>query len=211
MIEKLSALQIIKRDLSVSVLLRNHFYPMSPLKSVRANRKFSQEEDNKLRSVVSKLGTHSWKSVASFMPGRNVRQCRERWNKFLSPNVNLNPFTHEEDIKLIDLYNELGPQWVRIGKCLGNRSDIAIKARFMLLERHRKKREMSDEYTSSSSEDDVREQRAPEDSIHKALAPNRYTNADITPRELNNEIDSLFNNEFNDFFDITDVFGNLQF
>lgn len=118
----------------------NHFLSMSSLNCVRANRKFSAEEDLKLQNIVNKLGTHSWKSVASFMPGRNVRQCRERWNKFLSPSVNKAPFTSDEDRRLLSLYKELGPQWVKIGKTLGNRSDISIKARFMLLERHRKKK-----------------------------------------------------------------------
>lgn len=122
------------------ILSINHFSTMSSLSCVRANRKFSAEEDLKLQNIVNKLGTHSWKSVASFMPGRNVRQCRERWNKFLSPTVNKAPFTSDEDHKLLSLYKELGPQWVKIGKTLGNRSDISIKARFMLLERHRKKK-----------------------------------------------------------------------
>ncbi|EAY20572.1 Myb-like DNA-binding domain containing protein [Trichomonas vaginalis G3] len=182
---------------------------MSSLKSVRANRKFSQEEDIKLRCVVSKLGTHSWKSVASFMPGRNVRQCRERWNKFLSPSVNLSPFTREEDVRLLGLYKELGPQWVKIGKHLGNRSDIAIKARFMLLERHRKKREMSEE-SSSSCEDNVSESSVSEAPIHNHVKPNRQISAGITSKELNNEIDSLFFSDFTDFFDFNEVFGVEQ-
>lgn len=31
------------------------------------------------------------------MPGRNARQCKDRWEKYLNPDINFQPFTQEED------------------------------------------------------------------------------------------------------------------
>ena len=40
------------------------------------------EEDAKVVELVSKLGAKKWSTIASHLPGRIGKQCRERW-----PNV----------------------------------------------------------------------------------------------------------------------------
>ena len=41
---------------------------------------WSDEEDGRLRSLVKEHGTQQWAKIAQNMPGRNGKQCRERWH-----------------------------------------------------------------------------------------------------------------------------------
>lgn len=97
--------------------------------------KFTKEEDAKLASIVSSMKELNWKIVSEKMGDRNPRQCKERWENYLDPNVNRSPFTTQEDILLIEKFQELGPKWVVISKFFNNRSDICIKSRYMVLKR----------------------------------------------------------------------------
>ena len=66
------------------------------------------------------------------MPGRNVRQCRERWKHYLSSEITKKlPFTEEEDRIIMQKYMELGPKWTKIARCVENRSDIQVKTRIL--------------------------------------------------------------------------------
>ncbi|EAX89407.1 Myb-like DNA-binding domain containing protein [Trichomonas vaginalis G3] len=99
--------------------------------------KFSEMEDNKLKELVNEHGK-DWNLIASLMEGKNVRQCRERYEKYLSDDLKQTPFTIDEDIQILTLYNQLGRQWINISKIMKGRSDVSIKARFKLLLRHGK-------------------------------------------------------------------------
>lgn len=96
--------------------------------------KFTQEEDNKLVSLVQIYG-QNWQKISIEMGNRNVRQCKERYENYLSPNVNRSQFTEEEDRLLLEKYRILGPKWVTIAKLFKGRTDSAIKSRFLLLKR----------------------------------------------------------------------------
>ena len=99
----------------------------------RTNRKFSREEDLKLKELVKKYGEHAWEEVSFRMNGRNVRQCKDRWMYYLSPKVSNEPWTDEEDQKLIELVKELNGKWVQIAKRFRGRNDTQIKNRWNLL------------------------------------------------------------------------------
>ncbi|EAY10643.1 Myb-like DNA-binding domain containing protein [Trichomonas vaginalis G3] len=97
--------------------------------------KFTVEDDAKLKSLVEEFGETDWNLISQKMQTRNPRQCRERWENYLSPKVNHDPFTPQEDLKLFNLYEELGPKWVAISKRFNNRTDISVKSRWMVLKR----------------------------------------------------------------------------
>lgn len=102
--------------------------------------KFSDDEDIKLLELVEKYG-ENWSQIASEMDGRNVRQCRERWRNYLSPDVANRPWTEEEDKLLDEKYAQFGPKWKHIASFFAKRTDINIKSRWQVhLRKIRKER-----------------------------------------------------------------------
>lgn len=104
----------------------------------RNKRIFTKEEDDKLVQLISEYG-EDWKLIAEKLENRNVRQCRERWHKYLNPNINKDTWTEKEDELLMNEYKKLGPKWKNIAGCFLNRTDINVKNRYRKLERKRKK------------------------------------------------------------------------
>jgi hypothetical protein len=94
----------------------------------RRRDKFSSEEDLKLKDLVSRLGTSDWESIARHFPGRNPRQCRERWKHYLSSDQSRSDWTPQETVLLIEQYRMLGPKWTRIASFFPGRTDIQVKA-----------------------------------------------------------------------------------
>jgi hypothetical protein len=117
--------------------------PLSPLaypSAFQSRVKFSPRDDEALRDLVESLGTSDWPAIVAHMPGKNVRQCKERWINYLAPVLNTAPWTAEEDYRLIQKYAELGPRWVQIAAFFSNRTDSMIKNRFNKLQRREQKR-----------------------------------------------------------------------
>ncbi|KAA8593533.1 hypothetical protein FQN60_009649 [Etheostoma spectabile] len=61
--------------------------------------KWTQEEDDKLKVLVQKLGSNDWKYIASYIPTHTENQCQHRWFKVLDPELVKGPWTKEEDEK----------------------------------------------------------------------------------------------------------------
>jgi len=91
---------------------------------------FSEEENTKIKTLVEKFGTDSWKMVADNLPGRTARQCRERWKNYLAPEINKKPWKSDEDILLFRKFQEIGPQWVLMSSFFTKRTQNAIKNRW---------------------------------------------------------------------------------
>lgn len=113
----------------------NHSVTTIPSHRPHPKSKFSLEEDCTLRKLVSIYGNNDWTSISSRMVNRNPRQCRERWNNYLSPSLSHMPWSPQEDLLLRYLYREYGPKWVTITKYFPARTDTNIKNRWMLLMR----------------------------------------------------------------------------
>ena len=96
---------------------------------------FTKIEDIMLARLVKEYGCSNWKLIASKIPGRNSRQCRDRWCFFLAPDLNKGSFSFEEDIAIISLYNKYGSDWKRISKFFYGRSHISIRNRALRLMR----------------------------------------------------------------------------
>ncbi|OHT17572.1 Myb-like DNA-binding domain containing protein [Tritrichomonas foetus] len=112
---------------------------MSHHQTVRSHNKphakFSVEEDQILRELVAQHGEKNWSVVASHMPDRSPRQCRERWTNYLSPKLNNNEWLPEEDSVLLARYEEFGSRWVLISKYLEGRTDQMVKNRYFVIYR----------------------------------------------------------------------------
>lgn len=98
-------------------------------------RKFTHEEDEKIIALVKKHGLNGWKTLASCMPGRTARQCRERWKYYLDPATTSNDWTVEEDNLLLSKYRDMGTKWSLMSKYFVNKNGINLKNRFHKLQR----------------------------------------------------------------------------
>jgi hypothetical protein len=97
--------------------------------------KFTPDEDAKLQQVVEEFGHHDW-ALVSFLHGtRNPRQCRERYQNYLSPTLRADPWTSEEDALLVEKCAQYGTKWNKISEFFTNRSDNSLRNRWQMLER----------------------------------------------------------------------------
>ena len=97
--------------------------------------KFSSEEDNKLKYIVSIVGTKNWKLVALHMQTKNVRQCRDRWKNYLDPSLNNGLWTHDEDKIILNKFAQVGTHWHIIAQFLNGRSANSVRNRMKQLKK----------------------------------------------------------------------------
>lgn len=113
--------------------LQAETYPQMSSRIIKI--KWTSEEDALLSSVVEKYGAQKWDKIATFVPGRNGKQCRERWLSTLAPNLCHSEWSFNEDVILISLQRKIGNHWSAISKYLPGRTAIMAKNRFKLLSR----------------------------------------------------------------------------
>ncbi|CAK56686.1 unnamed protein product (macronuclear) [Paramecium tetraurelia] len=92
-------------------------------------QKWSLKEDQLLSKLVGLYG-RKWKKISKYFTPKTNKQCMERYNNCLNPNLNKNPFSLEEDQIIYENYLIFGSKWSRIAKCLTKRTHNQVKNRF---------------------------------------------------------------------------------
>jgi hypothetical protein len=116
-----------------------------------AKMKFTTEEDSLLSRFAMHFGITHWDLAPRLLPGRSVRQCRERWTKYLCPTNSFEPFSPDEDTLLKQLHLQYGAKWVKMSSFFKNRTDIALKNRWLVLMRQERKAEKPHSHSNTPS------------------------------------------------------------
>jgi hypothetical protein len=98
--------------------------------------KWSQAEDNMLHDMITLHG-QKWGGIAKLLnaemhnriPVRNAKTCKERWNNYLNPFLNREPWTEAEDLVLLKGFLKHGKQWALIAKKIEGRTGGIVKNR----------------------------------------------------------------------------------
>lgn len=109
-----------KKKVASNKVAKNHFLPM---------------EDEKIKELVLVYGMKDWKAISMHLNNRSARQVRERWKCYLAPSIKNSPWTGEEDALLEEQVNQKGTKWAKIASSFGQRTDINIKNRWLLIQR----------------------------------------------------------------------------
>jgi hypothetical protein len=99
--------------------------------------KWTSDEDERLSASVRHWGTKNWTTIAQDVPGRNGKQCRERWVNQISPNLRQEVWTNQEDMILMQQHSLHGNAWAHIAQFLPGRPSNSVKNRWIWLTKHR--------------------------------------------------------------------------
>jgi hypothetical protein len=106
--------------------------PVVESKEKRIHRKkFTHDEDEILRNLVTQFGQSDWGLIAQHFQNRTARQCRERWKHYISPDVVTGDWTEADDQMLRTKVAEYGSRWSVIAQYFQGRTDIGVKNRYI--------------------------------------------------------------------------------
>lgn len=112
----------------------------------RTRHPFSKQEDKRLLELVHMYGfieKYCWNLISNKMKGRSPRQCRERYQLFLSYGVRKKiTWTKEEDKLLLSKYETLGPRWKQMEEFFSGRNAYTIKNRYVSLKNQKIKKDL---------------------------------------------------------------------
>lgn len=93
---------------------------------IKGKGSWTAEEDAILREKRLLYG-RKWAKIAAHLPGRQGKQCRERFVNHLDPELKKGEWTDDEEAILIAMHQQYGNRWANISKNLPGRSDNDVK------------------------------------------------------------------------------------
>ncbi|KAJ7693628.1 hypothetical protein B0H17DRAFT_1059299 [Mycena rosella] len=98
---------------------------------------WTPSEDRLLIELYNAHGP-KWSAIARKIHGRTDDACSKRYREALDPNLKKDEWTPDEDVKLMQVYAQIGGKWGQVGQEL-RRSGLGCRNRYRMLERIRAK------------------------------------------------------------------------
>ncbi|KAI1315936.1 hypothetical protein EDD11_000186 [Mortierella claussenii] len=95
---------------------------------------WTEEEDHLLRTGVE-MFKGQWSKIAERIPGRTDDQCAKRWREGLDPHIDRAAWTPEDDIILLQRFEEFGSQWQKIALAFPGRPGLHCRNRWRKIQR----------------------------------------------------------------------------
>lgn len=93
-------------------------------------RSLFTENENKIILEMVQIYGEDWEAIARKLPNRTPKQCHDRYSNYLRDGLKKDPWSKQEDEKLLLLFNEIGPKWSKMMNQLPGRSGNDIKNRW---------------------------------------------------------------------------------
>ena len=118
--------------IEANVRYQNIFYDfqLSSQKQKRKKVRFSSDQDKIIKELAEQDPPLKWKDIAEKIPGKTSKQCRERYQHFLAPNLSRSPWTISDDAYLLQMFHQYGSDWATIAKFFPGRTNNDVKNRF---------------------------------------------------------------------------------
>lgn len=142
-----------------------HQPPSNDSRKKSGPKAWTKEEDaTLLRLVQSMQMPMKWSVVATNLPGRTGKQCRERYVNHLNPRLKTSDWNPVEDSTIFHLYSTTGSHWSSMSKVIPGRTDNGIKNRYHNLRRQverddenrQKKAALNKDYSEDIRQDLIR-------------------------------------------------------
>ncbi|KAG0213172.1 hypothetical protein BGX33_003095 [Mortierella sp. NVP41] len=95
---------------------------------------WTEEEDHLLKTGVQ-LFKGQWSKIAERIPGRTDDQCAKRWREGLDPLIDRAAWTSEDDVLLLQRFEEFGSQWQKIALAFPGRPGLHCRNRWRKIQR----------------------------------------------------------------------------
>jgi hypothetical protein len=95
---------------------------------------WTQEETSRLVGFVFQYGAKNWNTIASFMPGRTGKQCRNKWMNCPTLSLKRGSWTPEEDNRLEAAVTQYGTDWIMVAQQVQTRNLIQCRKRHYRLQ-----------------------------------------------------------------------------
>ncbi|KOC68931.1 snRNA-activating protein complex subunit 4 [Habropoda laboriosa] len=150
--------------------------------------RFTKSEDNILKDAVIKYGTNFRKISAALMPNRSTIQLHDHYQTLTTNLVeNWNRWTLTEDVKLLDLFRRIGPNWSAIAKEFTCKSRTHLRHRHAALQKYIKRGvSLSDLHQNHCNNESGIEQEEKEEESCKGMFE---SSSNVTDINCNKDID----------------------